>query len=62
MDHSSVVVVLVVQSLHFTILYLASVETVSSSTTQQMLVLVVQSMHQALMYLASMEPTTLLTT
>ena len=62
MDHSSVVVVRVVQSLHFTILYLASMGTVASSTTQQLLVMVVQSMHQTLLDLASMEPTTLLAT
>ena len=58
MDHTFNVMVLVVQSQHFTILYLVSVETIASSTTQLMVVQVVHIMHQAILYIASIASST----
>ena len=53
--------VMVVQSMHHTTLFLHSMESTTSSTTQLTIVgmVVVQSTHHMILYLASMAPTTL---
>ena len=48
---------MVVHSAHHTMLYLASLESTISSTTQQY-ILVVQSAHHHMLYIHSLEPTT----